>query len=63
MEHTDKDGNGVRTITLMLAPSSSMGSWVWKSILGGRDTFRNLLKNWSRSGCLELLVDSLHTWI
>ena len=31
----------------MLAPSSSMGSLVWKSILDDRDTLLNLLKNWS----------------
>ena len=43
----------------MLAPSSSMGSLVWKSILGDRDTLLNLLKIGVWSGCLKFLMDSL----
>ena len=38
----------------MLAPSSSMGSLVWKSILDDRDTLLNLLKNWSMERMFEI---------
>ena len=38
----------------MLAPSSSMGSLVWKSILDDRDTLLNLLKNWSMEQIFEI---------